>query len=124
MKKQIFTPFRTSTRDRKGGALISMVAVMVILGVLGVSIISLTNTTEHSHLSANAGNRAYYLAESGLRYAQQIHCDLYAIDGEGWLHGRQRNLTLLGGESVNVIRIANSFWSIFPCLKALLRRVV
>jgi len=80
-----------------------MIAVMLILGVLGVSVIAFTHTSEHSHLSANAGSRAYYLAESGLRYAQEIFCN------EGWLHGRERTLRLQGGEQVEVVRIAQNF---------------
>ena len=43
--------------------------------------------------------------------AQQIHCEQFAIDEEGWLHGRRRTLSLLSGEQVNVIRIANTFWA-------------
>jgi cytoskeletal protein CcmA (bactofilin family) len=105
------TPFRTVDRNRKGGVLIGVIAVMLIVGVMGVSVISLTHSSEHSHLSANARSRAYYLAESGLRYAQQIHCEEFAVDEKGWLHGRQRTLSLQGGEQVDVIRIVDNFWA-------------
>lgn len=104
-------PFRKIHPEEKGGTLISVIGVMLIMGVLGVSVISFTHNSEHSFLSANAGSRAYYLAESGLRYAQETHCDEYAIDEEGWRHGRQRNLTLLGGEQVNIIRVGDHFWA-------------
>lgn len=108
----ISTPIRTRIHTRKGATLISMIVVMLIIGILGVAVITLTNTTEHSHLSANAGSRAYYLAESGLRYAQQVHCDTFAIDGEGWRHGREQILTLLGGEQVHVYRdVGSIFWA-------------
>lgn len=90
---------------RKGAVLISIIAVMLVMGVLGVSVISLTQSSEHSYLSANSGSRAYYLAESGLRYAQQSYC------GDGWLHGRERTLSLQGGEQVHVIRIGPTFWA-------------
>ncbi len=89
----------------KGGALISTISIMLILSVLGVSVISLTSTSQHSFLTANANSRAYYLAESGLRYAQKIFCT------EGWLQGRQRTLTLDGGDQVKVVRIGNYFWA-------------
>lgn len=95
-----------SDRDRKGGVLISMVAVMLIIGVLGVSVIAFTRSSEHSYLSANAGSRAYYLAESGLRYAQNIYCR-----DNDWPHGRERDLTLQGGDQVNIIRLGNTFWA-------------
>lgn len=99
------TPIRKVNCGRKGGTLISVTGVMLIMGVLGVSVISFTQSSEHSHLSANAGSRAYYLAESGLRYAQQVYAN------EGWLHGRQRTLSLQGGEQVDIIRIGDTFWA-------------
>jgi len=109
------TPIRTGIHDRKGGTLISVIAVMLIISVLGVSVIFLTHTSEHSYLSANAGSRAYYLAESGLRYAQQSHCDQFAADEKGWRHGRERTLTLpkVGEQDdvIHVIRIGGNFWA-------------
>ncbi|MGJ8695183.1 MAG: DUF7305 domain-containing protein [Verrucomicrobiaceae bacterium] len=82
-----------------------MIAVMLIMGVIGVSIISLTRSSEQSYLSANSNARAYYLAESGLRYAQTIYCE------DGWRHGRERTLRLDGGEKVEVVRLVNTFWA-------------
>lgn len=99
------TSIQTAHRGRKGGVLVSMIAVMMILGVMGVSIISLTQTSEQSYLSANSTNRAYYLAESGLRYAQEIYCE------DGWRHGRQRTLRLDSGDEVEIIRLVNTFWA-------------
>jgi hypothetical protein len=96
---------RTTNHGQKGGTLISVIGVILIVGVLGVSAISLIQSSEHSSLSANAGSRAYYLAESGLRYAQQRYCD------EGWPHGREKTLSLLGGGDVKIIRIADTFWA-------------
>lgn len=99
-KKQLWP-----TRHHRGAVLVSMIAVILILGILGVSLISLTRTSQYSHLSANAASRAYYLAEAGLRQAQQIFC------AEGWLHGRQRTFQFRGEEEVKVIRIADIFWA-------------
>lgn len=106
MNTNNFPQIHATSRGRKGGALISMIAVMLILGIMGVSVIAFTRTSEHSYMSANAGSRAYYLAESGLRYAQQIYCG-----EDGWLHGRERTLTLQGGEFVHIIRLGNNFWA-------------
>jgi cytoskeletal protein CcmA (bactofilin family) len=105
MRINLFISNHIIKRNQQGGTLISVIAVMLIVGVLGVSVISFTQTSEHSYLSANAGSRAYYLAESGLRYAQQIYCS------EGWLHGRQRTLSLQGGEQVDVVRVGGNFWA-------------
>lgn len=82
-----------------------MTALMLLLGVMGASIISLTQSSEHSYLSANSQARAYYLAESGLRYAQHIYCE------EGWRHGRRRTLRLAGGDEVEVTRVTGNFWA-------------
>ncbi|BCX46867.1 hypothetical protein HAHE_07750 [Haloferula helveola] len=106
MKTNHSTPLTAAAHMRKGGVLISLVAVTLVIGVLGVSVIAFTRSSEHSHLSANAGSRAYYLADSGLRYAQHIHCR-----DNDWLHGRQRTLTLQGGEQVDIIRLGDTFWA-------------
>ncbi len=107
MTTKLFIPNHTVRRNQKGGTLVSVIAVMMIVSVLGVSVISFTQTSEHTYLSANAGSRAYYLAESGLRYAQQIHCS----DSGPWLHGRQRTLSLQGGEPVDIVRVGDNFWA-------------
>lgn len=89
----------------KGGALVGTISAMMVLGILGASVARLTSTSQSSHLSANATSRAYYLAESGLSYAQNT------INTDGWLHGRERTLNFLGGGDVSVVRKANYFWA-------------
>ena len=91
--------------QKKGSVFISIVVAMLILGVLGTALVSFSRSSEHSYLSANSKSRAYYLAESGLRYAQKVFCE------EGWLHGRERTLTFDGGDRVEIIRIAGTFWA-------------
>ena len=105
MTPQKATPIPPIPSLRKGAVLVSVIAVMLIMAVLGVSVISLTQSSEQSSLSFNAGSRSYYLAESGLRYAQHIH------DSEGWLDGYQHTLSLQGGEEIEVIRNGNTFWA-------------
>ncbi len=92
-------------RIQKGAALVSMIGVIVVMGVVGTSVVSMTRSSEHSHLTANAGSRAHFLAESGLEFAQTIY------DQEGWLHGRERTLALQGGGQVDVIRLEDTFWA-------------
>ena len=98
-----FIQINESHRFRKGGALVGVIGSITVLGALGLSMVSLTNATDRSHLTANAGSRAYYLAESGLDYAEAVY------RSEGWLHGRERSLTLMSGESVDVIRLFDNF---------------
>lgn len=99
------TPIRPVNCLRKGAVLISVITVMVIVGVLGVAVISLTQSSQHSSFSSNASSRAYYLAESGLRYAQDIYCK------EGWPDGSQRTLSLENGEKIEVVREDDTFWA-------------
>jgi len=97
---------RARIRSVKGGVLISMLASMLAISVLGVAVISLTKDAVQSRPVGNGVSRAYYLAESGLRYAQQVHCS------EGWRHGRIRSLSMQGGEQVEILRIADNFWAV------------
>lgn len=90
----------------KGGALLTLLGVMLVFSILGASLVDLTSTSQSTHLSANAASRAYYLAESGLQYAQKVHRE------EGWLHGRQRTLQFQGGEFVTVTRLDGVFWAV------------
>ncbi|MDA7611525.1 hypothetical protein OAE58_00450 [Akkermansiaceae bacterium] len=82
-----------------------MVAVMMVVGIMRVSVIALTQASERSYLSANANTRAYYLADSGLRYAQTIFCE------DDWRHGRTRRLRLDSGDEVEIIRLVDTFWA-------------
>lgn len=55
--------------NNRGGVLLGVVAAMVIAGVLGAGAASMLGTTSFHGVRANYGERAYYLAESGFRYA-------------------------------------------------------
>lgn len=102
---------RNRTHERHGGTLISLIAVMLILGVLGVTVVAFTHNAEHSYLSANAGSRAYYVADSGLRYAQTRDYGERKNGGDGWLaHGRTHTLQLNGGqEVVEILRVVDTY---------------
>lgn len=80
--------------------LIMIIAVMLVIAVFGVSIVALTQTSQHSELTANAGSRAHYLAESGLRYAQYVYCTV------GWdvADDAPRTLKLNAGDEVEIAR--------------------
>ena len=92
-------------RCKKGATLISVIIVMLMIAVMGISVISLSNSSQRSSLNANAGTRAYYLAESGLRYAQEV------FHNDGWAEGQEQTLLLQGGDEIKIIRIENRFWA-------------
>jgi len=53
----------------KGAILIGLIVTMVFMSFLGAAMISQTATGELSFFSKNSSHQAYYLAESGYRYA-------------------------------------------------------
>jgi len=56
-------------RCHRGSVLISLIVTMVIISVLGTAMLSLFSTSTMSQFLGNRSARAYYLAESGYRYA-------------------------------------------------------
>src|SRR5690606_20885642 len=72
------SPHPSPANAASGSVLLYLVAILTILGVLGAAMLSLSVTSKETLLSANAANRAHYLAESALRIAQRQYCD----DGE------------------------------------------
>jgi prepilin-type N-terminal cleavage/methylation domain-containing protein len=56
-------------RGQHGAMLITLIAAMVVFSVLGATMIAMFGTAALSQVSGNNSLRAYYLAESGFRYA-------------------------------------------------------
>ncbi len=95
-----------ANRGNRGGVLVSILGAMLLMSVLGASIIELTRDAANSQVGANESGQAYFLAESGLRYAQQIYCS------EDWPHGRVRSLSFLDNGQVEVLRNAGNFFAL------------
>ena len=58
-----------SISSLKGNVLVYLIVVVLIFGVLGVTIVSLFTSSTSSSATPNDARRAYYMAESGIRYA-------------------------------------------------------
>ena len=56
-------------KGTEGALLISVVVGMTIIAVLGTAMVSVVTTSSQTGLKANNANRSFYLAESGVRYA-------------------------------------------------------
>lgn len=56
--------FRTA-----GSILLSLVITITVVALLGAGAVSILNTSQHGNVHSAFGEKAYYLAESGLRYA-------------------------------------------------------
>ncbi len=60
----------TTLQDRKGSVLVGLIIAIIIFAALGTAMLSLTSTSAVNQVWANSSSRAYYLAESGFRYAK------------------------------------------------------
>ncbi len=69
---QLAEPHDSSHGGQRGGILLGLVAALVLAGVLGAAAASLLGTASLHEVRANYGERAYYLAESGFRYAASV----------------------------------------------------
>ncbi|MFO7761809.1 MAG: type II secretion system protein, partial [Desulfobia sp.] len=57
----------------RGGTMIGAIVALLLVGVLGAGVVSMLSTSSFQGVRANHGERAYYLAESGYRYALSVY---------------------------------------------------
>lgn len=74
--------------NTRGGVLIGTIVAMVIMGSLGAAMVSLLGSSSFQEVRANYGERAYYMAEAGFRYAVSEYrengkSDLLDLDNSG-----------------------------------------
>jgi prepilin-type N-terminal cleavage/methylation domain-containing protein len=67
-------PFGTGSKyslpvNSKGAALIAVIVVLVVFSALAVIMLPMITTSQYTQLGQDAASKAYYLAESGYRYA-------------------------------------------------------
>ena len=55
--------------NEKGALLLSVIVIIVIFALLGAAILSITSTSIFTQAYSNRATKAYYMAESGYRYA-------------------------------------------------------
>ena len=72
----------TTLQDQKGSVLVGLVIAIVIFAALGTAMLSLTSTSAINQLWASSSSRAYYLAESGFRYAETEYKNADDTDGD------------------------------------------
>jgi prepilin-type N-terminal cleavage/methylation domain-containing protein len=70
--------------NNRGNVLVGLVVTMLIFAVLAAGMVSLTSTSTSNQVTSNSTARAYYLAESGFRYAASRYLNTgdFDIDGE------------------------------------------
>ena len=58
-----------SFRVERGNVLVGLVVILLLFAALGAGMVSLIGTSSTSQVTGNTAVRAYYIAESGFRYA-------------------------------------------------------
>ena len=69
ISRNISADFQGRPFGERGNILIYVLMTMVIFGLIGVTMVSLFSTSVSSSATANETRRAFYLSESGIRYA-------------------------------------------------------
>jgi len=64
-----FTQYCRILKGSRGSVLVGLILTMVIIAALGAAMVSLTSTSTFTNVWTVNSGRAYFLAESGLRYA-------------------------------------------------------
>ena len=67
--RNVSADFQGRPLGERGNILIYVLMTMVIFAVIGVTMVSLFSTSISSSATANETRRAFYLSESGIRYA-------------------------------------------------------
>lgn len=72
IKKRAVLAAATALANRRGSLLIGLIITMVVFAALGAAMLPLTTTAIYNPIGANSAARAYFLAESGYRYAASV----------------------------------------------------
>ncbi len=83
----------------RGNVLVGLVVTMLIFAVLAAGMVSLTSTSTSNQVTANSTARAYYLAESGFRYAASEYLNTGDLDVDNAVED-DRNLIIEGIHNV------------------------
>lgn len=111
MLKTIYHPFKRPgcLAGSKGSVLIGAIVAVVIMAALGAGMVGLLSTSAFHEVRANYGERAYYLAESGFRYAVSMYESDFDEDALEDLDGTKINVPAGGEIEMEVsVDIANN----------------
>ncbi len=68
--------------QQRGSVLIGLIVTMLLIFSMGVAMFSITTTTSYNRVWTNSSAKAYYLAESGFRYADTEYKNTVNPDGD------------------------------------------
>jgi prepilin-type N-terminal cleavage/methylation domain-containing protein len=104
-------------RENKGNVLIGLIVTMMIFAALGAGMVAMTGTSTSSQVTSNTTSKAYYLAESGFRYAASVYLNTIDADipSDGIEDERNQALATLHGSTFTLLNPDESFsLQIFP----------
>ncbi|MFC1813845.1 hypothetical protein ACFL03_14260 [Thermodesulfobacteriota bacterium] len=73
----------TTRQDPNGSVFIGLILTMLVFSAMGAGMLAMTTTATHSPIWTNSISKAYYLAESGFRYADSEYKNTDDSDGDG-----------------------------------------
>jgi len=102
--------------QNKGNVLIGLIVTMMIFAALGAGMVAMTGTSTSSQVTANTTSKAYYLAESGFRYAASQYLNEGDTDTDGEIEDdRNQILIALHGSTFTFLNPDERFsLQIFP----------
>ena len=105
-----------SRTNQKGNVLVGLVVTMLLFAALGAGMVTMTGTSSTSQVIGNTSVRAYYVAESGFRYAASQY--LNTNDGNNRYESRDEKNQILQTLDNRTYTLANDDGSfrlrIFP----------
>ena len=92
-----------------GSALIILIVTIVVMSALGIAILSMRTASSYTQMNTNTSSRAYYLAESGRRYANFSTADGSGTTGKTYRlsNGDEIQLTI---DSTGFITSGSTFY--------------
>jgi len=77
-----------------------MILAMIVFSALGAAMMSYTTTSTYNQVWANSASKAYYLAESGFRYAETEYKNTNDIDNDGQIKDDRNSLLASWHDSI------------------------
>lgn len=98
-----FVPLRTSLFHSRGSVLIALIVTMVVIATLGAAMLPMFSASYMNQVYADQGRKAYFLAESGFRYAASQFLNA------GNEAARLTAMTAMNNKTCNLLSGAGSF---------------
>jgi prepilin-type N-terminal cleavage/methylation domain-containing protein len=100
--RSIFMKKSIATHHEKGSVLIGLIVTMVIMAFLGAAMVSLISTSGLNQAYGSISQKAYYLAESGFRYAASEFLSIADTENNGKNENQNSKANDLNGRTLTL----------------------